>query len=134
MKVAVPSEIKNNEYRVAITPSGVHELVAAGHSVTVQAGAGAGSSITDAEYAAAGAQIAPDAASTWAAGDLVLKVKFCDGSTTCKTINYITLVQVIRLPGPSHSTLRRARCHQLQYSCSSMAGRAVCVWCVVHRK
>ncbi len=75
MKVAVPSEIKNNEYRVAITPSGVHELVAAGHSVTVQAGAGLGSSITDAEYVAAGAQIAPDAASTWVAGDLVLKVK-----------------------------------------------------------
>jgi alanine dehydrogenase len=75
MKVAVPSEIKNNEYRVAITPSGVHELVAAGHSVTVQAGAGLGSSITDAEYVAAGAHIAPDSASTWAAGDLVLKVK-----------------------------------------------------------
>ena len=75
MKVAVPSEIKNNEYRVAITPSGVHELVAAGHTVTVQAGAGLGSSITDAEYLAAGAAIAADAASTWAAGDLVLKVK-----------------------------------------------------------
>lgn len=75
MKVAVPSEIKNNEYRVAITPSGVHELVAAGHTVTVQAGAGLGSSITDAEYVAAGAAIAADAASTWAAGDLVLKVK-----------------------------------------------------------
>ncbi len=75
MKVAVPSEIKNNEYRVAITPSGVHELVAAGHTVIVQAGAGLGSSITDAEYVAAGATIATDAASTWASGDLVLKVK-----------------------------------------------------------
>lgn len=75
MKVAVPSEIKNNEYRVAITPSGVHELVAAGHTVTVQAGAGLGSSISDAEYVAAGAKISADAASTWAAGDLVLKVK-----------------------------------------------------------
>lgn len=75
MRVAVPSEIKNNEYRVAITPAGVHELVAAGHTVTVQTGAGLGSSITDQEYVTAGALIAPDAASTWAAGDLVLKVK-----------------------------------------------------------
>ncbi|MFM5904389.1 MAG: alanine dehydrogenase [Microbacteriaceae bacterium] len=75
MRIAVPSEIKNNEYRVAITPSGVHELVSAGHSVTVQAGAGLGSSIRDEEYAAAGATISPDAASTWAAGEMILKVK-----------------------------------------------------------
>lgn len=75
MRIAVPSEIKNNEYRVAITPSGVHELVSAGHSVTVQAGAGLGSSIRDEEYAAAGATISPDAASTWSAGEMILKVK-----------------------------------------------------------
>ena len=65
MRVAVPSEIKNNEYRVAITPAGVHELVVAGHEVFVQAGAGLGSSITDAEYLSAGAKITPDAKTTW---------------------------------------------------------------------
>ena len=75
MKVAIPSEIKNNEFRVAITPSGVHDLVAHGHSVTVQTGAGVGSSIADAEYAEAGATIAPDAATTWGSAELLLKVK-----------------------------------------------------------
>jgi alanine dehydrogenase len=75
MKVSVPAEVKNNEFRVAITPSGVHELVAAGHEVFIQTGAGEGSSISDAEYEAEGAKICPDAASTWAAGDMVLKVK-----------------------------------------------------------
>jgi alanine dehydrogenase len=75
MRVAVPSEVKNNEYRVAITPAGVHELVVAGHEVFVQAGAGLGSSITDAEYQNAGAKITPDAKTTWESGDMVLKVK-----------------------------------------------------------
>jgi alanine dehydrogenase len=60
---------------VAITPAGVHDLVAHGHTVTVQTGAGTGSSIPDAEYVAAGATISPDAASTWAAAELLLKVK-----------------------------------------------------------
>jgi alanine dehydrogenase len=75
MKVAVPAEIKNNEYRVAITPAGVHELVTHGHDVVVQSGAGEGSSITDAAYTAAGASIAKDAASTWKNAEMVLKVK-----------------------------------------------------------
>ena len=75
MRVSIPSEVKNNEYRVAITPAGVHDLVAAGHEVFVQSGAGLGSSISDQEYASAGAQITADAATTWASGDLVLKVK-----------------------------------------------------------
>jgi alanine dehydrogenase len=75
MKVAVPKEVKNHEYRVAITPIGVHELVAHGHEVYVQQGAGVGSQIGDDEYAAAGAAIVPDADETWAAADLVLKVK-----------------------------------------------------------
>ncbi|GAB3032162.1 alanine dehydrogenase [Parafrigoribacterium mesophilum] len=75
MKVAIPQEVKNNEFRVAITPAGVHDLVAHGHTVTVQTGAGMGSSIPDSEYVAAGATISPDAASTWAAADLLLKVK-----------------------------------------------------------
>ncbi|HEX2144213.1 MAG TPA: alanine dehydrogenase [Glycomyces sp.] len=75
MKVAVPREIKNNEYRVALTPAGVHELVAAGHDVAIETGAGFGSAIADDDYLQAGASICPDADSTWAAGDLVLKVK-----------------------------------------------------------
>ncbi|MDN4175772.1 alanine dehydrogenase [Nocardioides sp. SOB77] len=75
MKVGVPQEVKDHEYRVAITPVGVHELVAHGHEVLVQAGAGVGSSIPDEEYAAAGARIVGDADETWGAADLVLKVK-----------------------------------------------------------
>jgi alanine dehydrogenase len=75
MKVSVAKEVKNNEFRVAITPSGVHDLVANGHEVTVETGAGLGSSIPDAEYRRAGAAIAPDAESAWAAAELLLKVK-----------------------------------------------------------
>jgi alanine dehydrogenase len=75
MKVAVPAEVKNNEYRVAITPAGVHELVSHGHEVLVQSGAGEGSSIPDDAYVAAGASITADAASTWGQAELLLKVK-----------------------------------------------------------
>ena len=75
MRIAIPTEIKNNEFRVAITPAGVHDLVLHGQDVFVQAGAGLGSSISDEQYAAAGATILPDAASIWAAADLLLKVK-----------------------------------------------------------
>jgi len=75
MRIAVFSEVKNHEYRVAITPVGVAELVAHGHEVFVQQGAGLGSSITDAEYVAQGAQIVPTADQTWAIGEMVLKVK-----------------------------------------------------------
>jgi alanine dehydrogenase len=75
MKIAVPAEIKNNEFRVAITPAGVHELVASGHEVYIQQGAGKGSSISDEDYLSAGAKILPDAKSTWDIADMVLKVK-----------------------------------------------------------
>jgi alanine dehydrogenase len=75
MQIGVPREVKNHEYRVAITPAGVHELVGRGHVVAVEQGAGAGSSITDAEYAAAGATIVPTADEVWADAELVLKVK-----------------------------------------------------------
>ncbi len=75
MRVAVPTEVKNHEYRVAITPVGVAELVSHGHEVFIQAGAGLGSGIGDADYVAQGAGILPDADATWAAGELVLKVK-----------------------------------------------------------
>jgi alanine dehydrogenase len=75
MRIAVPTEIKNNEFRVAITPAGVHELVSNGHEVLIQSGAGLGSSIPDEAYVAAGATIAADAASTWSRAELLLKVK-----------------------------------------------------------
>jgi alanine dehydrogenase len=75
MKVGVPKELKNHEYRVAITPAGVHELVRAGHQVLVEQDAGTGSAIPDADFAAAGGAIAPTADDVWAASDLVLKVK-----------------------------------------------------------
>ncbi|SDS37731.1 alanine dehydrogenase [Microterricola viridarii] len=80
MRISVPREVKNNEFRVAITPSCVHDLVSNGHEVFVQASAGVGSGISDADYAAAGARILADAAETWATGELVLKVKEPAGS------------------------------------------------------
>jgi alanine dehydrogenase len=75
MKVGVPTEVKNHEYRVAITPAGVHELARAGHQVFIQQGAGTGSSIPDEDFVAAGAAILPTADDVWTASDLVLKVK-----------------------------------------------------------
>ncbi len=75
MLVGVVAEVKDNEYRVALTPSGVTELVAHGHEVHVEAGAGLGSSITDEEYAAAGAVLRPSAEEVWGAAELLLKVK-----------------------------------------------------------
>jgi alanine dehydrogenase len=75
VKVGIPREIKNHEYRVAITPAGVHEFVRSGHQVFLEAGAGLGSSIADEEYQAAGAQILPTADDVWGTADLVLKVK-----------------------------------------------------------
>ncbi len=75
MKICVPTEVKNSEYRVALTPAGVHHLVADGHEVYVQRGAGAGSSMTDDEYRAAGAVLLDDADEVWARAELLLKVK-----------------------------------------------------------
>jgi alanine dehydrogenase len=75
MRIGVPKEVKNREYRVAITPAGVHELVVRGHQVGVESGAGLGSSITDEEYTAAGANIVDGADDVWADAEMVLKVK-----------------------------------------------------------
>ena len=75
MHVGIPTETKNSEFRVAITPSGVAELTRRGHEVLVQAGAGEGSSIPDGEFKAAGAQLIASAEDVWAGADLVLKVK-----------------------------------------------------------
>ena len=75
MRVGIPTETKNNEFRVAITPAGVAELTHRGHEVFVQAGAGEGSAITDLEFKAAGAQLLSSADQVWADADLLLKVK-----------------------------------------------------------
>lgn len=75
VKVGIPREVKNNEFRVAITPAGVHELVRHGHQVVIERGAGLGSSIPDEEYVAEGALILDTADEVWAAADLLLKVK-----------------------------------------------------------
>jgi len=75
MKIGVPTEIKSDEYRVAVTPAGVRELSEHGHEVLVQAGAGEGSAISDASYEAQGATIVPDAAAVFEAAEMILHVK-----------------------------------------------------------
>jgi len=75
MKIGVPREVKTDEYRVAMLPVGVEELVGDGHEVFVESGAGLGSGLTDDLYAASGAKIVPDAATVWKSSDLIVKVK-----------------------------------------------------------
>jgi alanine dehydrogenase len=75
MRVGIPTEVKNNEFRVAITPSGAAELTRRGHEVLIQAGAGEGSAIADTDFKAVGAQVVSTAEDVWADADLVLKVK-----------------------------------------------------------
>jgi len=75
MKIGIPKEIKTNENRIALVPAGAEALVSAGHKVIVETGAGLGSGFNDAQYLAAGAQIAQDADAVWAAADMIVKVK-----------------------------------------------------------
>jgi len=75
MIIGIPKELKNNEFRVAATPSGVHAYVVAGHTVLVEKNAGTGSAISDADYIAAGAQIIDSADEIWQKADLIQKVK-----------------------------------------------------------
>ncbi|MFC9836785.1 alanine dehydrogenase [Rhodococcus sp. NPDC127530] len=75
MKIGIPREIKNHEYRVAISPAGVHELSERGHEVVIESGAGIGSSFADEDFKAAGAQILSTADQVWDTADLLLKVK-----------------------------------------------------------
>jgi alanine dehydrogenase len=75
MRIGVPREIKNHEYRVALTPAGAFELINAGHDVLIERSAGLGSSITDADYEAVGAKIVDSADEVWAGAELLLKVK-----------------------------------------------------------
>ncbi len=75
MKIGIPSEVKVDEYRVAITPSGVRELVGHGHSVVIEKGSGEGSAISDAQYTEQGAKMLPDAAAVFADSEMIIKVK-----------------------------------------------------------
>jgi len=75
MRIGLPQEIKNHEYRVGLTPASVRELTSRGHSVLVQSGAGAAIGLSDERYAAAGAKLAPDAATVFADTDMIVKVK-----------------------------------------------------------
>eukprot|EP00123_Amoebidium_parasiticum_P005934 comp17005_c0_seq2/m.15681 comp17005_c0_seq2/g.15681 ORF comp17005_c0_seq2/g.15681 comp17005_c0_seq2/m.15681 type:complete len:103 (-) comp17005_c0_seq2:142-450(-) len=72
--IGVPKEVKNHEYRVALTPAGADALVKAGHTVYVQKGAGVGSGIQDSDYEAIGAKILDTAGEVWAAADMIMKV------------------------------------------------------------
>ena len=75
MIVGVPKEIKNNEFRVGLTPEAVHELVSQGHSVVVQTGAGAGIDLTDEQYESAGARLAPSPEAVFEQSEMIVKVK-----------------------------------------------------------
>jgi alanine dehydrogenase len=75
MKIGVPKEIKTNENRIALVPAGAEAMVAAGHSVMVEKGAGEGSGFPDSLYVEAGATIGPDAAAVWREADMIMKVK-----------------------------------------------------------
>ena len=75
MRIGVPSEVKTDEYRVAITPAGVRELTARGHEVLIQAGAGEGSAMSDEQFREQGARIVPDADTAFSEAELIIKVK-----------------------------------------------------------
>ena len=127
MRIAVPKEIKNNEFRVAITPAGVHDLVSNGHDVLIESGAGLGSSIPDAAYVAAGASIAPDAASTWAAADLLLKVKEPIESEYAYFRNDLLLFTYLHLAAEAEltSALLSAKVTAIAYETVQLASRAL---------
>jgi alanine dehydrogenase len=101
VKVGVPTEIKADEYRVALTPSGVRELSDHGHDVVVQAGAGLGSAIADEDYLAQGARVVPDAEAVFAEADLIVKVKEPQPSEVARLTPRHTLFTYLHLaPDP----------------------------------
>lgn len=109
MRIGVPKEIKAEENRVAVTPAGVAALVAHGHSVLVEAGAGLGSGMTDAEYRVAGARILRRAADLWARVDLVVKVKEPQSSEYGLLRPGLTLFTYLHLAASRELTLELAR-------------------------
>ena len=115
MRIGVPSEIKPDEYRVAITPAGVRELTSRGHEVLVQAGAGEGSAMGDEQFAAQGARIVADAQAVFAEAELVLKVKEPQASEVAMLRAGQTLFTYLHLAaepelarGPAWTRARRA--------------------------
>ncbi len=114
MRIGVPSEIKTDEYRVAITPAGVRELSARGHEVLVQSGGGEGSAMSDERFEAQGARIVPNAESVFAEAELVLKVKEPQASEVCLLREGQTLFTYLHLaaePDLAHGLMASgARC------------------------
>ncbi|MCU0258111.1 MAG: alanine dehydrogenase [Solirubrobacteraceae bacterium] len=104
MKIGVPTEIKTDEYRVAMTPSGVRELTQRGHEVLIQEGAGLGSAVADADYVAQGAQIVPDADAVFAQADMVVKVKEPQAVEIARLREHQTLFTYLHLaPDPEQT-------------------------------
>lgn len=117
MRIGVPSEIKIHEYRVGLTPNGARELTAHGHEVLVQTGAGLGAGFTDAEYAAAGATLLPDAKAVFAAGELIVKVKEPQPSETAMlTPGHVLFTYLHLAPDPKQAEgLRQSGCIAIAY-------------------
>ncbi len=117
MRIGVPKEIKVREYRVGLTPDGAAELTLAGHEVIVQATAGDGVGFSDDAYIAAGARIAPDAASVFADADMIVKVKEPQPSETAMLTPKHTLFTYLHLaPDPVQSDgLRKSGCTAIAY-------------------
>jgi alanine dehydrogenase len=125
--VGIPREVKNNEYRVAITPAGVHELVRHDHQVVIESGAGAGSSITDEDYAGAGATILPTADEVWERADLVLKVKEPIASEYARMREGQTLFTYLHLAAdrPLTEELTKRKVTALAYETVELADRSL---------
>jgi alanine dehydrogenase len=86
MKIGIPKEIKPDEYRVAVTPAGVREMVEHGHEVLIEAGAGEGSAIADDQFEAQGALLVADAAAVFGEAEMVLKVKEPQAPDRCSSL------------------------------------------------
>ncbi|MFW5661847.1 MAG: alanine dehydrogenase [Oceanicaulis sp.] len=117
MRVGVPTEIKNHEYRVGLTPNGARELVAHGHEVLVQQGAGLGAGYADQEYQDAGARLLPDAAAVFGEAELIVKVKEPQPSETAMLAPGQTLFTFLHLaPDPVQAEgLRKSGCTAIAY-------------------
>jgi len=124
MRIGVPTEIKNHEYRVGLTPNGARELAAHGHQVVVQDGAGLGAGFSNQEYIDAGAAILPDAASVFSDAELIVKVKEPQPSETAMLTPKHTLFTYLHLaPDPVQAEgLRQSGCIAIAYETVTDAG------------
>ena len=105
MRVGVPTEVKTDEYRVALTPAGVRELVDAGHEVVIQRGAGEGSSISDEQYTAQGATMLPDADAVFSEATMIVKVKEPQPEEIARLRPHHTLFTYLHLAADAGQTL-----------------------------